>query len=127
VEGKVMNCRPIIAVVNRIGISQEPEKEEVKIEEIRLQTAMKIKEARNMADDKKLANAKDIIVEAHNKLEDEVDAFPSRINLNKLIKMLKSELQQLLDLMETQDIYDNLGHSFALSCETFHDRGFAAK
>ncbi|KAL5574772.1 hypothetical protein UlMin_016471, partial [Ulmus minor] len=40
---------------------------------------------------------------------------------NPLIEMLKSELQQLKQLMETKDINKNQGHTFAPSSDTSHD------
>ncbi|KAL5578735.1 hypothetical protein UlMin_011177, partial [Ulmus minor] len=117
VEGK-----PIFSSVNRVLTSNELEREELKTEEISNKTVQWIKKAREMADMQKLGEAKDIIVEAQKWLEDEVD------EPKQLIDMLTYELQQLLNLMETQDIYHNLGRSFAISCETSHDRQrFAAK
>ena len=45
---------PLFATITRTGTSVEPEREEVTIEENRLQTAQMIKEARVLADDQQL-------------------------------------------------------------------------
>ena len=120
---KLFDANPIIVDITRTGRSAEqPEKEEVVIEENRLRTAQMMKEARVMADDKKLEDAKDKLVEAENMLED-VTADP-----NPLIEMLKTELQQLLRLMKSQEMYEKIGRPFALSSETCHERQrFAAR
>ena len=120
---KLFDANPIIVDITRTGRSAEqPEKEEVVIEENRLRTAQMMKEARVMADDKKLEDAKDKLVEAENMLED-VTADP-----NPLIEMLKTELQQLLRLMKSQETYEKKGRPFALSSETCHERQrFAAR
>ncbi|KAL5578678.1 hypothetical protein UlMin_011120, partial [Ulmus minor] len=125
VEGK-----PIFSSVNRVLTSNEPEREELKTEEICNKTVQSIKKARDMADMQKLGDAKDIIVKAQKLLEDEEKTWlEDGVDEPKtLMEMLKYELEQLLNLMETKDIYNNLGRSFALSCETPHDRQrFAAK
>ncbi|KAL5564901.1 hypothetical protein UlMin_028065 [Ulmus minor] len=114
--GKLYEANPLIVMVSRIGTSVEPEREEVKIEENRLRTAQMMKEARIMADEKKLDDAQNKIVEAENSLGDAVDES------NVSIKMLKSELQQLSKLMKSQNIYEKQGRPFALSSETSHDR-----
>ncbi|KAL5538364.1 hypothetical protein UlMin_046298 [Ulmus minor] len=120
--GKLFEANPLIVMVTRIGSSDEPEREEVKIEENRLGTAQKMKDARIMADDKKLDDAQNKIVEAKSSLEGAVD------DSNLLIEMLKSELQQLSELMKSQIIYEEQGRPFALSSETSHDRQrFAAR
>ncbi|KAG5542279.1 hypothetical protein RHGRI_021969 [Rhododendron griersonianum] len=114
---KLFEANPIVANITRIGTSVEPEREEVMIEENRVRTAQMMKEARVMADEKKLEDAQEKLVEAENLLEDVVDD-----QSNPLIEMLKSELQQLLKLMQSQDIYEKKGRSFALSSETSHNR-----
>lgn len=113
---KLFEANPLVANITRIGTSIEPEREEVMIEENRVRTAQMMKEARVMADEKKLEDAQEKLVEAENLLEDVVDES------NPLIEMLKSELQQLLKLMKSQDIYEKKGRSFALSSETSHNR-----
>lgn len=122
IGGRLFNATPLFVTVTRVGTTVEPEREEVKIEENRLRTAQMIKEARVMADDKKLDEAQDKLVDAQNLLEDlDDESWP-------LIGMLKSELQQLLRLMKSQEIYEKQGRSFALSSETSHDRQrFAAR
>ncbi|KAI8548792.1 hypothetical protein RHMOL_Rhmol07G0301500 [Rhododendron molle] len=113
---KLFEANPLVANTTRIGTSVEPEREEVMIEENRVRTAQMMKEARVMADEKKLEDAQEKLVEAENLLEDVVDES------NPLIEMLKSELQQLLKLMQSQEIYEKQGRSFALSSETSHNR-----
>ncbi|CAL5440766.1 unnamed protein product [Camellia sinensis] len=122
--GKLFHANPIIVTVSRTGrTSAEPEREEVMIEENRLRTAQMIKESRVMADDKKLDGALEKLAEAQSLLENVVND-----ESNPLIKMLKSELQQMSRLMKTQEIYEKQGRPFALSSETSHDRQrFAAR
>ncbi|CAL5389417.1 unnamed protein product [Camellia sinensis] len=122
--GKLFDANPIILTVSRTGrTSVEPEREEVMMEENRLRTAQMMKEARVMADDQKLDNARDKLVEAQNLLEDVVND-----ESNPLIEMLKSELQQIKRLMKSQEIYEKQGRPFALSSETSHNRQrYAAK
>ncbi|THG12747.1 hypothetical protein TEA_006428 [Camellia sinensis var. sinensis] len=122
--GKLFDANPIILTVSRTGrTSVEPEREEVMMEENRLRTAQMMKEARVMADDQKLGNARDKLVEAQNLLEDVVND-----ESNPLIEMLKSELQQIKRLMKSQEIYEKQGRTYALSSETSHNRQrYAAK
>ncbi|KAF5959137.1 hypothetical protein HYC85_000346 [Camellia sinensis] len=70
-----------------------------------------------MADDKKVDDAYEKLAEAQNLLEDVVND-----QSNRLIDMLKSELEQMKRLMESQDIYEKQGRPFALSLETSHNR-----
>ncbi|CAL5395109.1 unnamed protein product [Camellia sinensis] len=116
--GKLFDANPIILTVSRTGrASVEPEREEVMMEENRLRTAQMMKEARVMADDQKLGNAREKLVEAQNLLEDVVND-----ESNRLIEMLKSELQQIKRLMKSQEIYEKQGRTYALSSETSHNR-----
>ncbi|KAF7092565.1 hypothetical protein CFC21_095037 [Triticum aestivum] len=83
----------------------------------RRQHAGAIGEARQMADGKNLEEARYKLADAQNALED--------IVLNdgeKLVGMLRAELQQLLDLMETQELYEAEGRPYALASETSHGR-----
>ncbi|XP_028111069.1 E3 ubiquitin-protein ligase WAV3-like [Camellia sinensis] len=122
--GKLFDANPIIVTVSRTGrTSVEPEREEVMIEENRLRTAQMIKESRVMADDKKLDGALEKLAEAQSLLENVVND-----ESNPLIKMLKSEQQQMSRLTKTHEIYEKQGRPFALSSETSHDRQrFAAR
>ncbi|XP_062113440.1 E3 ubiquitin-protein ligase WAV3-like [Humulus lupulus] len=113
--GKPFFANTLYANVRRTGANTE-EKEEVLVEENRLQTAMMIKEARSMADQKRLEEARDKILNAQSMLNDE------KTPDNPLIEMLKIELQQLQRLMKSQQMYENKGRPFALSSETSHDR-----
>ncbi|KAF2307502.1 hypothetical protein GH714_029210 [Hevea brasiliensis] len=75
-----------------------------------------------MADINELRNARYMLFESHISLED------ADVESNPLVKMLKSEQQQLLQLMKSQEIYEKQGRPFALSSETSHDRQrFAAR
>ncbi|KAI8011422.1 putative E3 ubiquitin-protein ligase WAVH2 [Camellia lanceoleosa] len=114
---KLFDANPIILTVSRTDrTSVEPERKEVMIEENCLRTAQMMKEPRVMADDQKLGNARDKLVEAQNLLEDMVND-----ESNPLIEMLKSELQQIKRLMKSQEIYEKQGRPFALSSETSHN------
>lgn len=108
---------PITVTVTRTGRAVEKEREEVIVEESRLQTVDKVKEARGMADDRKLEEAKDKVVEAENSLEDVDIEEP-----NQVIETLKYEMQQLFKLMRTQEVYEKQGRPYALSFETSHER-----
>ncbi|XP_062114656.1 E3 ubiquitin-protein ligase WAV3-like [Humulus lupulus] len=118
--GRPFVANPIVVTITRSGTSAAAEKEEVTMEENRLRTAKMIKEARFMADENKLDEAKDKLVDAQNMLDDvEVDETSPN---SSLIEMLRSELQQLLRLMKSQQMYEQQGRPFALSSETSHDR-----
>ncbi|KAL7219342.1 hypothetical protein ACSBR2_012419 [Camellia fascicularis] len=116
--GKLFDANPTIITVSRTGRTYvEPEREEVMIEESRLETAQMMKEARVMDDDKKLDNARDKLVEAQNLLECNFND-----ESNPLIEMVKSELKQTKKSMKSQEIYEKQGRPFALSSETSHNR-----
>lgn len=121
-SGGPFNAFPVTVNINRSGTATtDKEKDEVAVEMSRLSTARMMKAAREMADEKKLEDAKDKLVEAENLLEDVLVEHP-------LIDMLKTELQQMFDLMRSQDVYDKKGRPFALSSEVSHDRQrFAAR
>ncbi|EEF38218.1 E3 ubiquitin-protein ligase WAV3 [Ricinus communis] len=115
--GRLFEAPPATITVRRTGTSlDQEERPEVITEETRLRTARMIKEARVMADESKLNDAREKLVEAQNSLEDVVEES------NPLIEMMKSELQQLLKLMKSQEMYEKQGRPFALSSETSHDR-----
>ena len=121
--GKLFDAPPAIVTVRRSGTA-EPEDDlpEVQTEEARLKTVTMIKAARSMADGKNLGDARDKLVEAQNALEDVVEQS------SPLVDSLKTELQQLLKLMKSQDVYEKQGRPYALSSETSHDRQrFAAR
>ncbi|EXB93788.1 hypothetical protein L484_010930 [Morus notabilis] len=122
-SSKLLNGNPLVASIDRVGTTVEAEKEEVMIEAKRLETAETMKDARLMADDNKLEDAKDMLVEAQNKLQDFVVGKP-----NPLIEMLKFELKELVRLMQCPETYKKRGRPFALSSENSHDRQrFAAR
>lgn len=107
-------AKPIIPTINRVLNSNQPEREELMAEEIRNETAKSIKAAREKADKKQLDDAKKEL-QAAQELINRVFDKP-----NVVIELLKTELQELLKLMATQDIYDKQGRAFALSAETSH-------
>uniref|UniRef100_A0ACD5ZQH2 Uncharacterized protein n=1 Tax=Avena sativa TaxID=4498 RepID=A0ACD5ZQH2_AVESA len=78
-----------------------------------------IGEAREMADRKKLDDARYRLADAQNALEDVVTPDDGG---RKLVGMLRAELLQLLDLMETQELYEVEGRPYALASETSHGR-----
>lgn len=123
-SGRLFDAPPATLTVRRTGtaVPEDDKPPEVQTEETRLQTAKMIKEARTMADGKNLGDARDKLVEAQNALEDVIEQS------NPLVDMLRTELQQLLKLMKTQDTYEKQGRPYALSSETSHDRQrFAAR
>ncbi|KAH7855130.1 hypothetical protein Vadar_021564 [Vaccinium darrowii] len=118
-DGKTFDSSPIDAITTRKEKLVELERKELTTKVNRVRTALIMKEARVMADDKKLVDAREKLFEAKNLLKSES---------NPLIEMHKSELQQLLEFMKSQDIYEKQGCSFALSSETSRDRQrFAAR
>lgn len=92
------------------------------IEGSRVETAKMMKEARVMADNDNLKEAKKKLDKAQNMLGD-VDVVDTA-----LIEMLKREVAQLVEYLQNPDLYKNHGRSFALSSELSHDRQrFAAR
>ena len=83
----------------------------------RRQHAESIGEARVLADAKNLDDARYKLADAQNALED--------ILLDdgqKLVGMLRAELLQLLEFMESQEVYEAKGRPYALASETSHGR-----
>ncbi|KAI8017912.1 E3 ubiquitin-protein ligase WAV3 [Camellia lanceoleosa] len=122
--GTLFDASPRTVLVRRTGrTSVEQDVEEVVIEENRLRTAQMIKEASVMADKGNLDDAYAKLSHAQNLLDNVVYD-----ESNRLIEMLKSELQQMKSLLESQEIYKRQGRPFALSSETSHNRQrFAAR
>lgn len=89
------------------GISAVEENEEVLAEERRLRTASLMKEAKSLADKKKLEEARAKLVHAKKKLS-EGDAT------------LIAQLDQLFHFMVSQETYDTKGHAFVLALEASH-------
>ncbi|KAK1625826.1 hypothetical protein QYE76_000141 [Lolium multiflorum] len=80
-------------------------------EEARLQTVQMIKEARTIADcGWRLGGARDKLVEAQNMLEEQSSS------------LLRTELQELFQLLKTRETYETRGRHYALSSESSHDR-----
>jgi uncharacterized protein YegL len=125
--GKLFDAPPATVTVRRSGSSfpaDDPPVDVVK-EEARLQTATMIKQARTMADGKKLGDALDKLVEAQNALGDVPVADPYD---DPLLDALRKELQELQKLMKSPAVYEQQGRPYAMSSETSHDRQrFAAR
>ncbi|GJN04335.1 hypothetical protein PR202_ga21878 [Eleusine coracana subsp. coracana] len=85
-------------------------------ENARRQHAESIGAARSLADDNNLDDARDKLVEAQNALEDILD------QANPMVAMLRTELQQLLDRMESPELYRAEGKAYALAAEMSHAR-----
>ncbi|CAD6261421.1 unnamed protein product [Miscanthus lutarioriparius] len=124
---KLFDAPPATVTVRRSG-SAFPEDDppvDVMKEEARLKTATMIRQARTMADGKKLDDALDKLVEAQNALGDVPVAEPYD---DPLLSALNTELKELLKLMKSQEVYEQQGRPYAMSSETSHDRQrFAAR
>jgi hypothetical protein len=83
---------------------------DIQSEEARLQMVKMVKVARTMADCERLDEAQDKIVEAQNLLEEQSDP------------LLRTELEELFKLFQTQEDYEKRGRPCALSSESAHDR-----
>ncbi|KAK3131385.1 hypothetical protein QOZ80_6AG0505720 [Eleusine coracana subsp. coracana] len=114
---------PETQIIRRAGAADpDAVKPEVQTELARRMHAAMIGEARAMADGNNLGDAKDKIVEAQNALEDILEQS------SPVVDMLRTELQQLLKLMRSQETYEKQGRAYALSSETSHARQrFAAR
>jgi hypothetical protein len=115
--GRLFEAPPATLTMRRTGAgAPETAAPEVQTEEARLKMAKNIKTARTMADAKNLDDARDKLVEAQNELEDILE------QTDPLVDLLRTELQQLLKLFKTQEMYEKQGRPYALSSETSHDR-----
>lgn len=95
---------------------------EVELEEARLNTVRLIRAARDLADVQNLEGAREKMGEARTGLDRVVEQS------NPLIGMLRTEVKQLLDLLQSQDVYVKEGRPYALSAETSHGlQRFAAR
>lgn len=113
----LFEANPIKATVTRTGSASAKELDEILAERNRLTTAKVMKSAREKADEQKLDEAKVMLTDAQNSLEDvEVD------KPHPVLESLKTELQTLLDYMESPETYNKKGRPFALSSETSHER-----
>jgi uncharacterized protein YegL len=117
-------------VITKLNVKRKPlpGQDNVKLapkletEVARLNMVTMIKAARTMADGKNLDDAREKLAEAQNALEDLVE------HASPLVGMLKTDLAQLIELMQEQDVYEKQGRSYALSAETSHDQQrFAAR
>lgn len=80
----------------------------------RRQHAGSITAARKMADANNLDDARQKLVDAQNALEDILDQS------NPMVDMLRTELEHLLDRMESQERYEAEGRAYALASESSH-------
>ncbi|GJN01171.1 hypothetical protein PR202_ga18416 [Eleusine coracana subsp. coracana] len=113
---------PETQIIRRAGAADpDAVKPEVQTELARRMHAAMIGEARAMADGNNLGDAKDKIVEAQNALEDILEQS------SPVVDMLRTELQQLLRLMKSQEMYEKQGRAYALSSETSRARAAEAK
>ncbi|CAM0912344.1 unnamed protein product [Alopecurus aequalis] len=124
-QGGVQNQTPQDILINRTpNPSDDPGAVSVKARAVLAEMARRehagaIGEAREMADRKKLDDARYKLADAQNALEDVVVLDDGG---RKLVGMLRAELLQLLDLMETQELYEAEGRPYALASETSHGR-----
>ncbi|KAM3198718.1 hypothetical protein ACQJBY_073717 [Aegilops geniculata] len=91
-------------------VLEEEIPKELETEEARLHLVKMIKDARMMADLKKLKDAQDKLVEAQNQLVELSDP------------LLKTDVHNLLELFKTLETYEAHGRSFSLALESSHDR-----
>ncbi|KAM3345571.1 hypothetical protein ACQJBY_020204 [Aegilops geniculata] len=91
-------------------VLEEETPKELETEEARLHLVKMIKDARMMADLKKLKDAQDKLVEAQNQLVELSDP------------LLKTDLHNLLELFKTLETYEAHGRSYSLALESSHDR-----
>ncbi|CAD6252702.1 unnamed protein product [Miscanthus lutarioriparius] len=97
------------------------EERSVQAEEVRRQHADMICKASELADGGKLDRARDKIMDAQNALEDIVLDDGDR-----MVNALRAELLRLLEYMESQKLYNKLGHPYALATIISHGRQRAA-
>ncbi|KAK1362318.1 hypothetical protein POM88_046792 [Heracleum sosnowskyi] len=114
--------RPVVSVQGKARVIRTPnfkglEKDEVIIEESRLETAEMMKEARIMADNNDLNGAKNKIIDAQSMLDD-MDLQGTV----KMLEMLKQELDQFMAYLQSPELYKKHGRAFALSSELSHAR-----
>ena len=84
----------------------------------RRQHAEAIRQARLLADDGLLGDARSKLVEAQRAL----DSIVLDGGGQKLVSSLRAELAQLIKLTETKEIYEAQGRAYALASETSHGR-----
>ncbi|XP_066336020.1 probable E3 ubiquitin-protein ligase EDA40 [Miscanthus floridulus] len=97
------------------------EERSVQAEEVRRQHADMICKASELADGGKLDRARDKIMDAQNALEDIMLDDGDR-----MVNALRAELLRLLEYMESQKLYNKLGHPYALATIISHGRQRAA-
>lgn len=124
-QGGVQNQTPQDILINRTpNASDDPSSVSLKARTVLAEMARRehagaIGEAREMADRKNLDDARYKLADAQNALEDVLVGDDSG---RKLVGMLRAELLQLLDLMESQELYEAEGRPYALASETSHGR-----
>ncbi|KAF7056452.1 hypothetical protein CFC21_063855 [Triticum aestivum] len=96
------------------------ENRSVLAEEVRRMHADTINAASLLADDERLEEARERIADAQNAVEDIV--LLDLDDGEKMVNALRAELLQLLAFMESQEIYNERGHPYALATVTSHGR-----
>lgn len=95
---------------------------ELEAELLRRQHAVSIRAARLLADDEKLGAARARLQKAQRELEGVLE------ETNPMVAVLRTELQQLMDCMRSEDLYKTKGKPYALAVELSHARQrFAAR
>jgi hypothetical protein len=97
------------------------EERSVQAEMVRRLHADLISKASELAEGGKLGDARGKIMEAQNAVEDILLDDGDR-----MVNVLRAELRQLKEYMETQTLYDKLGHPYALATIVSHGRQRAA-
>lgn len=124
-SGRELRYPPLSARVKRTADfkdDEDGEEDEVVVEGTRVETAKMMKDARELADNKKMDDAKKVLDNAQNMLDN------VQVDDTRLLEMLKREVGQLLAYLQKPDLYIKHGRSFALSSELSHDRQrFAAR
>ncbi|XP_048527366.1 E3 ubiquitin-protein ligase WAV3-like [Triticum urartu] len=96
------------------------ENRSVQAEELRRLHADTINAASLLAEAERLEEARERIVDAQNAVEDIV--LLDLDDGEKMVNALRAELLQLLAFMESQEIYNERGHPYALATVTSHGR-----
>ncbi|RLN00270.1 uncharacterized protein C2845_PM06G12470 [Panicum miliaceum] len=111
----------VIQILRTPSPSQAPgassKARQVQAEIVRRQHADAIRQARLLADANELKEARYKLVDAQNALDDIV-----LDDGEKLVDSLRTELLQLIALMDTEELYKAQGKPYALASETSHGR-----
>ncbi|KAJ3703959.1 hypothetical protein LUZ61_007664 [Rhynchospora tenuis] len=137
-DGEIYESDPLTISVHRtveVMTEQQQAPPEVRAEEIRLRIVRIMKQAMYDADRKDLESARDKLVRGiksptgFSKEEVGVSSSKQKVDVGALWAQLKGELkydlraqlEELLELMESQNIYEREGRAFALSLLSSHE------